>query len=239
MANNRSDKYEATNRLERNKVIYDDLSTDEVYTNIKATIPISDDIDVDELKKYFEDDEKKVRRQDRNYSRMEIASLDEEKNYDITDVINKAKEKSDNRYKRFYGDDEFLNEIENKRKTEEKDLFDDLIDDDETLKTSRLSKLKTTELSLDLLSELKETENTIADHKIDTRELKNELKKHEETKNDIDTSFFTSSFDFKEDDFELDDVKNVVKKNNTLITVLIVIFIIMVFALALLILIKN
>ena len=107
----------------------------------------------------------------------------------------------------------------------DRDTLKELIDTISS--TSMLNSMTDKELSLDLLDDLKSTENTSVADKNSIKKLLEEAKKNDEkkeTKTEIDKSFYTSSLGFKEEDFEeLTDIKNNLKTNNILIKILLAI----------------
>ena len=93
--------------------------------------------------------------------------------------------------------------------------------------TSMLNSMDDNELSLDLLYDLKATENTNIVDNDSIKKILAEAKKNEQEKqvkpekHEVDKSFYTSSLGFKEEDFEeLNDIKNNLKTNNILIKIL-------------------
>ena len=99
--------------------------------------------------------------------------------------------------------------------------------------TSKLNKLSDHELGLDMFSDLKSNDNTVIGAKDSVRAIleeakKNDLaKKQENTSANLDRSFFTSSMNFTDDDFEqIAELNKQVKKNNVTIKILIFIVIV-------------
>ena len=95
--------------------------------------------------------------------------------------------------------------------------------------TSVLNKLGDRDLSLNLLEELKSNDNTMIGAKGSNEIFKDEIEKDKNDDDMIDKSFYTSSLNFGESDFEqLNDIKSSLKKNNILITILVFIFLVVV-----------
>ena len=101
------------------------------------------------------------------------------------------------------------------------------------IRVSKLNKLSDHELGLDMFSDLKSNDNTVIGAKDSVRAIleeakKNDLaKKQENTSANLDRSFFTSSMNFTDDDFEqIAELNKQMKKNS--ITIKILIFIVIV-----------
>lgn len=225
-----------TSRTTRNTELYRNLYDGKEYTNVEgiATIEKNDEIDlnkIQELLKAHEDikQERKpiVRRQLRKIE--EEPEEIEEKNYDIMDVLNKAKDEySDDNKSRSLKNTQYniLKNI-NVKEAKEEDSLKDLINT--ITNTSVLNKLGDRDLSLNLLEELKSDDNTMIGAKGSNEIFKNEVEKNKDDNEDIDKSFYTSSLSFGEKDFEqLNDIKSSLKKNNVLITILVFFFLVVV-----------
>ena len=231
-------------RSVRNAELYKTIYEDSTYSNIEgiATIEKTNEVDINKIKAMLENREKyqkeKQYRQILNNEEEEkkeekIVEVpifeDEDKNYDIRDILNKAKdERKDDSLNDYHSIEEKQFEIVNKLKakkleneyddpTEIKELLDTMTDNEE------LKKLDDSDLSLDLLDDLKPSENTIhGDDAIDKllNEVNSAEKKIEisDDTTEIDKSFYTASMNFKAEDFEdLKDINKNLKKNNSLI----------------------
>ena len=98
--------------------------------------------------------------------------------------------------------------MEEVEEIDEEDKLKGLIDT--ITNTSMLNKMGDSELSLDVLDDLKSNNTTIVNEYV--------------PKNNIDTSFYTSGMKFKSKDFEeLEEMNSNIEKNNKLIKVLITI----------------
>lgn len=226
-------------RSERNQSLYRDMYETNDYSNIEgvATIDKGSEIDINKVKEMLKNREQYLKQQEKSVTIKPIEKpkfeVEEEKNYDIREILNTAKSNRNNtdQHKSINNTsyDIFKDLRDKRRKEMEKDI------DGDTLKelihtissTSMLNSMDDNELSLDLLYDLKATENTnVVDNdaikKILAEAKKNEQEKQlKQEKHEVDKSFYTSSLGFKEEDFEeLNDIKNNLKTNNILIKIL-------------------
>ena len=238
-------------RSERNQELYKDIYDSSSYSNIEgiATIEKNNEIDITKVKKMLKNREeykrqKEVSRLINKPQKEEIykqplqrESLEDTRNYDIRDILDKAKDEKKVEDK-YHNIDNTSYDILKKIK-DKKDLFktrdneEDLKDLIDTITSgSNVDKMGDKELSLELLDDLKakddDDEVTKENEAIKNilREVKEEAKK-ESTTSDLDNSFFTSSLSFKEDDFEqLNNLNNNLMKNNILLKILVLIVLI-------------
>lgn len=224
-------------RSDRNKDLYRDMYETNDYSNIEgvATIDKGSEIDINKVKEMLKNREQYLKQQEKGITIKPIEKPkyeeEEEKNYDIREILNNAKNNRTN-----------IDQHKSMNNTSY-DIFKDLRDkrrkemeigtDENTLKelintisnTSMLNSMTDKELSLDLLDDLKSNENTVSSGSESIKKLLEEAKKSEskkEEKTEIDKSFYTSSLGFKEEDFEeLTDIKNHLKTNNILIKILV------------------
>lgn len=242
----------ASNRSEKNQNLYREIYENASYSNIEgiATIEKSNEIDITKVKEMLKNREdyqkqKDVRRiitkEIKPEPRYEELDLHEDRNYDIREILDKAKvnKPKEEKYHRLentnYG---ILKKIDSNKKIkieevpdEESEKLRSLIDTITT--TSTLNKLGDKELSLDLLDDLKSDGNTVVDGTNSIKKILEEAKKEskKEDTSELDKSFFTSSLNFGEDDFEqLANLNSSLKKNNLLIKVLV--FIVLLFVTA-------
>lgn len=248
----RMEKYYKTidskRRIVRNEDLYQTIYEDETYSNIEGVVatPNANEINIEKIKELITSHENK-KRQPRQLARKsvdyqpEIAVLDEEeKNYDIRDVLVKAKdsrEENKDEYRSLKNTEyNILKSIkidkedkEDKEQEELKDLINTITN------TSMLNKLGDKELSLDLLDELK-SDTMIGEPSAINSLLKETKEQNNANTREMDTSFFTSSLNFKDKDFEqLQDLNKSINKNNkiiqiVLITLFVIVAIILVFA---------
>ena len=239
----RMDRYYETKptvrkRSERNQDLYRDMYETTDYSNIEgvATIDKGSEIDINKVKEMLKNRENYIKQHEKGIAIKPIETpkfeVEEEKNYDIREVLNAAKNNrnSIDEHKSMNNTSyDIFKDLRDKRRREmEKDTGDSLKELINTISsTSMLNSMTDKELSLDLLDDLKSTENTSVADKDSIKKLLAEVKRNDEVKNEkqeLDKSFYTSSLGFKEEDFEeLNDIKNNLKTNNILIKILLTI----------------
>lgn len=215
--------YKPTNRTskrsERNQDLYREIYEDGEYSNIEgiATIEKSNEVDITKIKNMLKNREQyQKQRQFRQMikepivtQREDIPTLEAEKNYDIRDILDKAKnsKKVEEKYHRL--DNTGYNILKNlKEKSKTKDYEQNELREliDTITNNSELNQLATRELSLDMFDDLKSEDNTLVENKDSIRALLEEAKQEELAKNEergeMDKSFYTSSLNFGDDDFE-------------------------------------
>lgn len=246
----RMEKYYKTRdskrRIVRNEDLYQTIYEDETYSNIEGVVatPNANEINIEKIKELITSHENK-KRQPRQLVRKsvdfepEIAVSDEaEKNYDIRDVLVKAKdsrEENKDEYRSLKNTEyNILKNIKiDKEDKEQEEELKELINT--ITNTSMLNKLGDKELSLDLLDELK-SDTMIGEPSAINSLLKETKEQNNANTREMDTSFFTSSLNFKDKDFEqLQDLNKSINKNNkiiqiVLITLFVIVAIILVFA---------
>ena len=232
MASRMERYYNAEERSKKNRSLYNQINNLENYTNIEGVVDISNsnEININTVKKLInQDKDSMIEKSSRSNDNIEKSNVEEEKNYDLNDVLKKAKhDHSDKdikhrklkihqyeilkKLKEEQPDNEKIDELLNTMAlsdTSGDDLgfFDDLKSN--TMIGNEASAIK------EVLNEAKEdTDESIIDEDSDTSALKN-----------LDKSFYTSSFNFSDKDF--DDLKNLddtLKRNNKLIRILIILF---------------
>jgi hypothetical protein len=174
--------------------IYEDVSYD-FHKEEKSPIKI----DIEALNHMLERPAKEKQRE----IKQEVSFLDDDKNYDINEVLNVAKEKREPEIEDYHKlslkQIELLKKIASYKSThtEETEEIDKLL---HTMSNTKMLKnLTDKDLSLNLLDDLTE-----------------------DPKKDIDKSFYTTNAKFKAEDFEqLNGLKEDIKKNNKLIKVLV------------------
>ncbi len=219
-------------RSSRNEDLYKRIKDMDTYSNIEAveSIAKTNEIDLSKVKEMIKNRENyKKQREYRNAFNIEDEKpkdivdndfLAEEKNYDIMDVLNKAKDNyeednSNRSLKNLHYD--VINDL-NLRKTNYEDGEEELKDLISTITSKRNDSD-----DVGLLDDL--TANTMVGeassiHKI-LEDEKKQQKKVDST-SEMDKSFFTSAMSFTDKDFE--DLKNMghsVKKNNLLLIIMI------------------
>lgn len=245
--------YKPTNRTskrsERNQELYREIYEVGEYSNIEgiATIEKSNEVDITKIKNMLKNREQY--QQQRQFRQMikkpemeKIEAnddlLENEKNYDIRDVLNKAKVNKKTEEKYHSLDDTGYNILKNlkeksMRHEESEDELRELIDT--ITSNSELNQLATKELSLDMFDDLKSENNTVIENRDAIKSLLEDAKKEEIKKNreneEMDKSFYTSSLNFGENDFEqLSNINHNLKKNNILIKILVFIILLLVTA---------
>ena len=152
---------------------------------------------------------------------------EEEKNYDIRDVLIKAKdsrETTEEKHRNLNNTEYNILrniKINNKYDLAEEDELKELINT--ITSTSLLNKMSDNELSLNMFDDLKS--DTMFGN---TSSIKSIIEEKDEDKlhntDEMDKSFFTSSLGFKEKDFEqLQDLNKSINKNNKIMKVILVI----------------
>lgn len=195
-------------RTKKNQNLYREIYEAEgEYSNIEGITSLSGSgkVDLNDIKKLLDQKEEKKEK------RVEIPketedTFGEEKTYDIRDILSKAKDTKNisNRYHSLkHQDQDFLKDLDLKKEDEKTNQeLDELVN---TLTNADLlSNFNDDELSLDLLSELKPTGNTISD--VDFKNLiKEEAKKYKKEEDSFDQTFFTKEQKFTKEDFAEDD----------------------------------
>lgn len=219
----RMDKYyeEVDNKLsrsERNKENYKKMYEDEEYSNIEGVLTTSkkNEIDIEKLKKVLEELEQKEESKNHIVKDIKVTEPDtsfledETKTYDIMDILNKAKEENKTtREKKYYRlDDELVDDLKNPvSKVEKIPLENDLNEIKELLNTITntmdLSKIKDSDLSLDVLSDLKTETELTKDTLIRSvlEDAKKEEKKIYKKEEQMDNTFNTKSIKLGKKDY--------------------------------------
>ena len=228
-------------RSAKNQELYKSIYETGEYSNIEgiATLDKTNEIDLSKIREMLEGREgykreKKYRqivKQEepiRQTLEEEVESFnEEEKNYDIRDVLNKAKtertQPMDMHYNLNHTQYDILNKLntEQEKKKSENEELHELIHT--ITSSSSLHQMEDSDLSLSMFEDLKSVNNTMVGAAGSMKTLLEEEKEQykDDDKVELDQSFFTSSLNFKDDDFEeiregdLED-----KKNNILLNIL-------------------
>lgn len=244
---NRTSSYGSRSR--KNEELYQEMSHDELNEiNLASNAHVigenNKNIDVEKIKELLE---KKYREEPRKSRALikqqkveeieEIEEKEEEetKEYNINAIIEKAKQDKNVNYER-----ERLKKVRDTQYDILKGLdLDDEDEEEESKVTSNKEDLVnlintitdqelTREMNpLDILTDLKGSENTVVldgiKEKIDKEEENNKQEK-EDAKKEIDKTFFTNSVSFSKSDFDdFNDLKEDVESNKILIKVLLII----------------
>ena len=232
MASRMERYYNAEERSKKNKSLYNQINNLETYTNIESVVDISNsnEININTIKKLI-GKEKKV---DNNKSRStdefyEKNNFDEEKNYDLNDVLKRAKHghsDKDIKHRKIR-----IHQYEILKKLKEEQPDNEKID--ELLNTMAIS--DTTGDDLGIFDDLKSNtmigteagaiKDVIDEAKEDLSETVNEEDSDTKPLKNLDKSFYTASFGFSDKDFDdLKTLDDTIKKNNKLIRILIILF---------------
>ena len=221
----------SSSRYERNEDLYKNLYQTNDYSNISAvaTLEKTNQVEIEKIKEMIRDRESYKKQKEvatiypiekKQETIIDIKNNFDEKTYDIRDVLTKAKETrkndKDEIYKKNQYDYLLTSKTYNKKKEETENMSSELKEIINTItNNSELNKLSNSELSLDLLGDLKS--NTIYDEGTESEAIKKiiaEEKKKSEIiepeKDEIDKSFYTTSFKFSDKDFE--DDENIIKE---------------------------
>ena len=246
----RMDRYQGqAGRSTRNENLYRRLSESGDYSNIEgiATIDKTNEIDITRVKEMLKNRENYQKQ--RQYSRFieekpeveeqSTSPIEEEKNYDIKEVLDKAKEthyEPNEEYRSLKNIRyDILDRLNLKATPEEEQELKELIDtiamrniqengDDLGL----LDDLKSDTMVGDVTSIKKIINDAKEEAKLEEKQ-KEEEREEEFNTSELDKSFYTSSMEFSSKDFEgLKDLGQNLKKHNTLLTILIVIFVLLI-----------
>lgn len=213
-------------RSVRNENLYKDIYDNVEYSNIEkvATMEKTNEISLDQIKELLKERDSAKNKKVVEEPPKVYEAPEEERNYDIRDILVKAKDEhvDDNKNRNLSTQYNILKNINIKDKMSE----DDEKELEKTLVNTAVFKdFDDNELSLDMLSDLKSTGNTIVE-KTNVGDLLSEI---DEAKNNykpesddgLDKSFYTSSLNFKDEDFEqLKDLQDSIASNNKMIKVL-------------------
>ncbi len=247
----RMDRYNSdvafTGRSNRNKNLYKQIEDLDSYTNIEgvATIEKTNEIDISKVKEMLKNREnyKKQRelrgiiKEKKQEEEPIVEEKEEHRNYDINDILSKVQAEPKEKVKYRSLNEEQYNTLKSLTKKgkeydiekEEKELKE-LIN---TLTaTKALSKLNDTD-DVGLLDELKS--NTMVGDVSSIKKIieqEKEISKQDtdlEEKEEIDKSFYTSSFGFTQKDFdELKSMNHNIKKSNKFIIILLIVLIVLI-----------
>ena len=225
--------YEMKSRTVKNKELYRTIYDEAEYTNVEgiSVIEKNEKIDIEKIKELINgtNNINKPKEYKKENIKPLVEEIEEQKNYDIRDVLNKAKsERTDKDSKYSNTKYNILKDIDLNSETK----VPDNVDEDQ-LKSmiEAISNKNKTELTSDLLDDLK----SICDPN-----LKKEIKEEVDNQNtqlqntqliqeNLDKSFFTSSMDFSSEDFEdLKEIKENIKKNNILTKILLFILLVII-----------
>ena len=213
-------------RSVRNESLYKDIYDNVEYSNIEkvATMEKTNEISLDQIQELLKERDSIKKKNIVEEPPKVVEPPEEERNYDIRDILVKAKDEhvDDNKNRNLSTQYNILKNISIKEKMDEEDekeLEKTLVN------TAVFKDFDDNELSLDMLSDLKSTGNTLVE-KTNVGDLLHEVKAAKdqyepESDDGLDKSFYTSSLNFKDEDFEqLKDLQDSIKNNNKMIKVL-------------------
>lgn len=221
-----------TGRSDKNKSLYDQIQDLDGYTNIEAvaTIENNNEIDISRVKKMLNNRENyKKERELRGILKEEeskeeeiVVEPEEEKNYDINDVLRQLKKDNIEGQEAYRKLDE---DIENRLK--------DLSKKTKNYNTIQGSKEELEEIKeeddVGLFDDLKS--DTVVGDAASIKKILDEEKEYNKTK-DMDTSMYNTNFGLTKKDFEdLKDLnKKVTRTNNSILIFLIILTIVIIIA---------
>ena len=225
--------YEMKSRTVKNKELYRTIYDEAEYTNVEgiSVIEKNEKIDIEKIKELINgtNNINKPKEYKKENIKPLVEEIEEQKNYDIRDVLNKAKsERTDKDSKYSNTKYNVLKDIDLNSETK----VPDNVDEDQ-LKSmiEAISNKNKTDLTSDLLDDLKSIcdpnlkEQVKEEIKTDDTQLQNTKLIQE----NLDKSFFTSSLDFSSEDFEdLKEIKENIKKNNILTKILLFILLVII-----------
>lgn len=225
--------YEMKSRTVKNKELYRTIYDEAEYTNVEgiSVIEKNEKIDIEKIKELINgtNNINKPKEYKKENIKPLVEEIEEQKNYDIRDVLNKAKsERTDKDSKYSNTKYNVLKDIDLNSETK----VPDNVDEDQ-LKSmiEAISNKNKTDMTSDLLDDLKSIcdpnlkEQVKEEIKTDDTQLQNTQLIQE----NLDKSFFTSSMDFSSEDFEdLKEIKENIKKNNILTKILLFILLVII-----------
>ena len=225
----RLSKYENNDnfsRVDRNKTLYDDMYENTNYSNM-VVIDDSNEIDISKIKEIIDKEKKRETRQDRNsfdkkeYDSIVPSSSNEEKLYDINQVLKDAKEKRNileeanekRKYQNYKFNDNLENELAKTRK-----VYENLIKEEKELINlmNTMTNVSSNTIANDMFQDLTKDDNlteVLEDiTEVGIKQIDNDT-----------TEYSTDTFMFNTKDFEdLDSIRDDVEKSSIFIKVLIV-----------------
>lgn len=225
--------YEMKSRTVKNKELYRTIYDEAEYTNVEgiSVIEKNEKIDIEKIKELINgtNNVNKPKEYKKEEIKPLVEEIEEQKNYDIRDVLDKAKSERTDRDSR-YSNIQYnvLKNIDLNSNTKVPDNVNE-----EQLKSmiEAISNNSKNDYTSDLLDDLK----SICDPNLKNQvkeEINNDDTQLQNTKliqENLDKSFFTSSMDFSSEDFEdLKEIKENIKKNNLLTKILLFILLVII-----------
>lgn len=218
-------------RSSRNQSLYDQIKNLENYTNIEgvATIEKTNEIDisrVQELVKNRENYNKQkkyisiINKPESKIENIPVSAEENTKTYDIKDILSKVENKPKDKNRSLKKE-----QIEVLKSLDFSDKKKDIEKEEEELKeliNTIVSKKTIDKDDVGLLDELK-SDTMVGTASSIKKIIEEEKSGYEEDNDEIDKSFYTSSFGFTKKDFEeLKDINHNIKKSNKYIIILLI-----------------
>lgn len=203
-------------RTKRNEELYQKIYEGVEYSNVEGITEIktSREIDINKIRELLNVDNIKTEKEEAPLKKIDLHE-EEEREYDLGEILKDAKYAKKEDFKQRSLDDkhyDFIDELDAKTpKIKPEEDEDDLKHLISTITSSKtLEGLEDKELGLGILNNLKGSEKTEKVVKISNSEIESIIEKTREKRveapkentNKLDESFYTSSFNFKEGDFE-------------------------------------
>ena len=213
----------------RNESLYKDMYENTEYSNIEniATMEKTNEISLEQIRELLKERDSIKKRNStvkREVPRVYQAPVDD-RSYDIRDILVKAKDEHvDDNKNRSLRNTQY-NILKNINIKDKMDQQDEIELEKTLVNNSVLKGFDDNELSLDMLSDLKSSGNTIVE-KTNVGDLLKEVneakdKYEPQDEEGLDRSFYTSSLNFKEEDFEqLKALPDSIDSNNKMLKVL-------------------
>lgn len=217
--------YESKSRAIKNKDLYRTIYDEVEYTNVEgiSVIEKNEKIDIEKIKELINgtNNVNKPKEYKKEDIKPLVEEIEEQKNYDIRDVLNKAKSERTDRDSKYSKTNYNILSESNLNTDVTSDQLKDMIE--------TISNNSKNSYTSDLLDDLKSICDPNLKNKIKEQEENNDLQNTKLIQDNIDKSFFTSSMDFSSEDFEdLKEIKENIKKNNLLTKVLLFILLVII-----------
>lgn len=225
--------YEMKSRTSKNKELYRTIYDEAEYTNVEgiSVIEKNEKIDIEKIKELINgtNNINKPKEYKKENIKPLTEEIEEQKNYDIRDVLDKAKSERTDKDSR-YSNTKY-NILKDLDLNSDAKVPDNVNEDQLRSMIEAISNKNKTDMTSDLLDDLKSIcdpnlkEQVKEEIKIDDTQLQNTKLIQE----NLDKSFFTSSLDFSSEDFEdLKEIKENIKKNNILTKILLFILLVII-----------
>lgn len=225
--------YEMKSRTVKNKELYRTIYDEAEYTNVEgiSVIEKNEKIDIEKIKELINgtNNVNKPKEYKKEEIKPLVEEIEEQKNYDIRDVLDKAKSERTDRDSR-YSNIQY-NVLKNIDLNSDTKVPDNVNEEQLKSMIEAISNNSKNDYTSDLLDDLK----SICDPNLKNQvkeEINNDDTQLQNTKliqENLDKSFFTSSMDFSSEDFEdLKEIKENIKKNNLLTKILLFILLVII-----------